>query len=327
MVNKMNFKEKSIHRTDDGMPQVSVVIPAYNEESNLTELHDEIMKTLPSIGITWEIIFVDDGSKDNTWGKILSLRERNPSVKGLRLSRNFGHQYALIAGLSQSKGAAVISLDADLQHPPGIIPNLISDWKKGNKIVNTIRLDSEDISFLKKITSRLFYKLFSFLSGVKIESGMADFRLLDRQVVENILEFKEESLFLRGLVQWVGYPSSTVTYQSSERFRGDSKYTMKKMIRFALDGISSFSIIPLRVGILIGTITSGIAFCGILYAIYSVFFVEKTVSGWASSISILSFLLGILFILLGVVGEYIGRILLEVKGRPRFLIRDKVGID
>ena len=323
----MSTKETTLNIEKSGKANVSFIIPAYNEEENLSELYAQIMEILPSLGITWEIIFVDDGSIDNTLNQILSLREKDILVKGIRLSRNFGHQYALFAGLSQSIGDAVISLDADLQHPPKVISRLISEWKKGNKIVNTIRLDSEDISFFKKTTARVFYKLFSFLSGVKIERGMADFRLLDRQVVESILNFKEESLFLRGLVQWVGYPSSTVTYQSINRFKGDSKYTIKKMVRFALDGISSFSIVPLRVGILIGMITSGIAFCGILYAIYSVFFVEKTVSGWASSISILSFLLGILFILLGVLGEYIGRILLEVKGRPRFLIRDQVGID
>jgi dolichol-phosphate mannosyltransferase len=322
----MNFDECNSHSTDDVIPHVSIVIPAFNEANNIPELYSEIMQILSTLNVTWEIIFVDDGSTDKTWNQILSLRGKDSTVKGLRLSRNFGHQYALFAGLSHAIGDAVISMDADLQHPPRMISNLISEWKKGNKIVNTIRVDSEDFSFFKKVTSRIYYKLFAFFSGVKIEYGMADFRLIDRQVVDRIIDFQEEGLFLRGLVQWIGYPNSVIKYQCSNRYSGTSKYSIKKMVAFALDGISSFSIIPLRVGIFIGMITSGIAFGGVLYALYGFFFDDRTVPGWASGISIISFLFGISFILLGIIGEYIGRILIEVKRRPRFLISDQVGI-
>ena len=309
------------------IPQVSIVIPAHNEDGNIRALYEKLSATLGTLAMTAEIIFVDDGSTDRTWEEIGFLHVNDPSVKGIRLSRNFGHQYALLAGLTYAVGNAVISMDADLQHPPHVIADLVSEWKRGNKIVTTVRIDPEDFNFVKKAAARIFYRMFSLLSGVKVESGMADFRLLDRQVLNNILQFREESLFLRGLIQWVGYPNSTVTFQCSNRYSGSSKYSMKKMIRFALDGITSFSIIPLRAGILLGFITSVISFSGILYAIYGKLFTEDPMPGWASSIAILSFLLGILFILLGLLGEYIGRILLEVKRRPRFLVSDKVGVD
>lgn len=320
----MNKGDESVSKEK---PEISIVVPAHNEEGNLRFLFDKISETLTRVSLDAEIIFVDDGSRDKTWEEIKSLHKRYGWVKGVRLSRNFGHQYALLAGLTFARGSAVISMDADLQHPPDVIPDLVSEWKKGSKIVTTVRLDPEDFSFFKKVAARTFYRVFSFLSGVRVESGMADFRLLDRQVLNEILQFREESLFLRGLVQWVGYPNSTVKFQSPKRYSGSSKYSMKKMVRFALDGITSFSIIPLRVGMLVGFITSLISFSGILYAFYGKFISRNPMAGWASTVTILSFLLGILFILLGLLGEYIGRILLEVKRRPRFLVSDKVGVD
>jgi len=307
-------------------PQLSIVIPAYNEEGNVYKLYSELRKILPSLNMSWEIIFSDDGSTDRTWEEIVSLNKSEQNVKGIRLSRNFGHQYALFAGLSQAEGEIVITMDADLQHSPGVIPKLIEEWRKGNKIVNTIRLDSERTSLFKKVSSKLFYKIFSFLSGVKIESGMADFRLLDRQVVDTILKFREESLFLRGLFQWVGFPSSQIHYKCQERFSGISKYTLKKMIKFGSEGITSFSVIPLRISIFIGIVTSLIAFGEIIYAVLVRIFTDTAVPGWTSVIAVLSFLFGILFILLGVIGEYIGRVLIEVKQRPRFVISESLGI-
>jgi len=315
----MVFDESNSIELHNRLPEISVIIPAYDESDNINEIHKKLIEKLISLSTEWEIIFIDDGSSDQTWEKIIRLHENNASIKGIRLS--------LLAGLSHAIGKAVISMDADLQHPPHIIEDLITEWKKGNKIVNTIRLNADDISLFKKITSDIFYKLFSFLSGVKLEKGMADYRLLDRQVVNSILEFREEALFLRGIVQWVGFPSSIVKFKSQKRHSGKTKYNVRKMIKFAWHGISSFSIIPLRIGILIGVLTSIISFGGIIYALYSKFIIGSAVPGWASSVSIVSFLLGILFILLGIIGEYIGRILIEVKRRPRFLISDQAGID
>jgi len=304
--------------------KLSIVVPAYNEQGNLSKLCSELKEVLSSLGLSWEIIFVDDGSADNTWRDIESLHNDDPRVRGIRLSRNFGHQNALIAGLSCAGGDAIISMDADLQHPPNVIPLLVEEWRKGNKIVKTVRRDPENLSIFKAWTSRLYYRLFSYLSGVEIQSGMADFRLLDRQVLNELLQFKEEGLFLRGLIQWVGYPSTNVVFDCGTRFSGATKYTLKKMLHFAWNGISSFSLVPLRIGILLGLFSSGIAFIGVFYAILAKLFDGHTVPGWASSLAIISFLFGVLFVFLAILAEYMGRILEEVRGRPRFIVSQQL---
>jgi len=306
-------------------PVLSVVIPAYHEEGNLQKLYSELVEALSSTGITWEVILVDDGSADATWQEISELHGQDGRVRGLRLSRNFGHQYALFAGMSAARGQAVVSMDADLQHPPAVIPKLLGEWRKGMKIVHTVRIDHDDISWSKKLTSNLFYRLFSFLSGVQLSPGMADFRLLDRQVVNELLKLREGGLFLRGLVQWVGYPNSKVYFQCGNRFAGTSKYNLRRMLKFAWTGITSFSIIPLRLGIIIGLLTSLFAFYQLGEALWVKFFTNRAVPGWASIIGLQSLLFGVLFILLGILGEYLARILEEVRQRPRFIVSEAVG--
>ena len=307
-------------------PLLSIVIPAFNEEGNIRELYNELLKVLPSLGLPSEIIFSDDGSSDGTWREIKSLNQQDGRVKAVRLSRNFGHQYALLAGLSRAAGDAVVTMDADLQHPPWLSPKLVEEWRRGNKIVHTIRLDPASLPFSKRVTSKLFYKIFSVLSGVKVQSGMADFRLLDRQVVDSILDFQEGGLFLRGIVQWVGYPSSEIAFESQPRFSGTTKYCFRRMTSFAWNSVTSFSIVPVRIGIFIGLITSALAFGELIYAVWAKLFTDRVVPGWTSAVSIVSLLFGILFILMGLIGEYIGRILIEVKHRPRFLISEIVGM-
>ncbi|MEE8104351.1 MAG: glycosyltransferase family 2 protein [Planctomycetota bacterium] len=309
-------------------PTVSIVVPAFSEAENVAVLHAEVKRAMESGEHTWELILVDDGSKDTTWQEITKLHAQDERVRGLRLSRNFGHQYALFAGLRSARGDAVISMDADLQHPPEVLSRLLDEWSGGAKLVHTVRTDPASTGAFKRLTSRLYYRLYSFLSGVKLESGMADFRLLDRQVLNHLLEFREEGLFLRGLVQWVGFESAKVHYVAQARRAGQSKYTARKMLRLAWTGITSFSVVPLRVGIGVGVITSGISFFGIVYAMYSHLSPDvETVPGWASVVAILSFLFGILFILLGVIGVYVGRVLIEVRSRPRFLIAETLGMD
>ena len=305
-------------------PFLSVVTPAFCEAGNLLVLYRELIAALSVEKITWELIIVDDGSTDDTWEEILALHQQDPRVRGLRLSRNFGHQFALFAGLANAMGHAVITMDADLQHPPAVIPQLLKHWRQGSKIVHTVRIDHEGIVWWKKMTSRLFYKTFSLLSGVELSAGMADFRLLDRQVVNELLQFNERSLFIRGLINWLGYSSSKVEFQCRARFAGKSKYTVSRMLRFAWTGLSSFSIVPLRIATILGAVTSLMAFCGIAYAVWGKLF-DKAVPGWASVIGIESLLFGILFMMLGIIGEYVGRILEEVRRRPRFFIDERVG--
>jgi len=314
-------------RTDPGeqtLPLLSIVIPAYCEERNVLQLYEELREVLADTGVTWELVIVDDGSRDGTWGQICKLHVRDVRVKGIRLSRNFGHQYALFAGLANAVGQAVITMDADLQHPPAEIPQLLAHWHNGSKIVHTVRIDHRDTSRMKKITSRMFYRIFSYLSGIHLSPGMADFRLLDRQVVDEILQLSEGGLFLRGLIHWLGYPSSQVEFRCRERFSGESKYNVRKMLKFGWAGVTSFSLVPLRLGIVLGFITSSVAFCGLGYAVWGKL-AGRAVPGWASEVGVQSFFFGILFIMLGIIGEYIGRILDEVRRRPRFLIHERVG--
>ncbi len=306
--------------TKSGM--ISIVVPAFNEEGNLERLYEEILQHTADLDLG-ELLIVDDGSRDGTWANIQALHKRDPRVVGLRFSRNFGHQYALLAGLNAAKGNAVITMDADLQHPPALIPAMVKNWQTGYKIVKTARKDNEKTPFLKRVTSRWFYKTFSFLCGVDLSKGMADFRLLDRQVVSHIIQNKEVSLFLRGLIEWVGFDHCVLEYTSQDRFSGKTKYGLMKMIKFAWTGITSFTIVPLRLGILLGLISSAYAFYRLFYAWYIKRFTDLAVPGWASTIGVMSLLFGILFILLGILGEYIGRILIQVQGRERFIVSDR----
>jgi len=307
-------------------PVLSIVVPVFNEAGNIRKLHSELIPVLEKLGVDWEIIFCDDGSDDATWEIIDQLHRDNERIKGIRFSRNFGHQYALFAGMQHASGKAVISMDGDLQHPPELLPEMLERWRAGDKIVHTVRVYDQKQGFIKKLSSNLFYRLFTFLSGVEMEGGMADFRLLDRQVLDELLKFKEEGLFLRGLVHWVGYQSSKLTFQCGQRFSGKGKYSLKKMLKLAWTGITSFSIVPLRVSIIIGVLTSLLAFAEMLYAIYAKLFTDTVVPGWASGVAVVSFLFGILFIMLGVLGEYMGRVLIESRGRPRFLISESIGV-
>jgi len=307
--------------------KLSIVIPCFNEEGNLIALCGKLKSVLNKLPLEWEVILTNDGSNDATWDEITQLNNEDSRIKGVQLSRNFGHQYALFAGLHHATGDAVIMMDGDLQHPPEVIPELLQKWEEGYKIVNTLRIDPADISYVKKTTSKRFYQIFSLLSGVTIEPGMADFRLIDKQVVTKLLSFREEGLFLRGLVQWVGYPSTNITFQCAERFHGVSKYSLRHMITFAWHGISSFSLVPLRFAILIGAITSLISFAWLIEAVFTKLLDGSTVAGWASTVGILSFLFGILFIFLGIIGEYIGRILVQVRDRPLYIIDESVGIN
>jgi dolichol-phosphate mannosyltransferase len=301
---------------------ISIVVPAFNEERNLELLYTKLREQLEQLGMHWELVIVDDGSADGTWDAITALGARDVRVRGIRLSRNFGHQNALLAGLASARGKAVISMDADLQHPPEVVPQLVKQWSDGFQIVHAVRRDPPSVSLFKRVTSKLYYRLFSYLSGVEIQPGAADFRLLDRQVLDEILKFGEQGLFLRGIVHWVGYATTSVSFDCCERNAGKSGYSLRKMLTLAWHGVSSFSLVPLRIAMAVGLLSSTLAFLGVGYAIVGKWYDAEAIPGWASTVAIVSFLFGVLFVFLAVLAEYIGRITEEVRSRPRFLVRE-----
>lgn len=304
-------------------PIVSVVVPLYCEEGNVELLVTRLTGVLTGTGYPYEIILIDDGSTDATWSKIGECCKAFPNVTGFRLSRNFGHQHALLAGLHQARGEAVISMDGDLQHPPETIPELLSCWKAGNDIVSTNRIDTTVSSYFKRTTSKLFYKLFSILSQVELSEGNSDFRLMSRKALEALLSMRDARLFLRGTVQWLGFRSAQVPYQVARRHAGESKYSLIKMIRFAISALLAFSIRPLRIGIWIGLLTSLLAILELGYIIIA-YLTGSTIAGWASTVGILSLLFGILFMILGIIGTYIANIHTMLQNRPQFIISEHV---
>ncbi|WP_201977646.1 glycosyltransferase family 2 protein [Hymenobacter rubidus] len=301
--------------------RISIVIPAFNEEENLPEVCARIKEHLGG-RYERELIFVDDGSSDGTERVLRDMRTQDPEVHYLLLARNFGHQSALRAGLDYATGDCVISLDADLQHPPRLIPELLGHWLSGYDIVYTQRRDDEKLPWLKRKTSAAFYGLMNKLSSVSFEPGTADYRLLDRRVVDVIRASPDVELFLRGFVHWVGFRQKRVEYTPEPRFRGTTKYTVRKMVKLALSGITSFSVRPLHFATLAGVCVSAVAFAYAFYAIYVLLFTNRAVSGWASVLVSVLFIGGIQLLVLGIMGEYLGRLFVQSKQRPPYLIRE-----
>ncbi len=305
-------------------PKLSIVVPVYNEAANLDVLYTALTNVLQEIGRSYELIFVDDGSSDGTFEVIRSLHKINENVRGYSFSRNFGHQTALFAGLAKSRGELVISMDGDMQHPPEMIPALLSKYEEGFDIVNTKRLDAKGTGFFKKLTSKWYYKIINALSDVPIEPAAADFRLMNRKSVNALNSLPEAHRFTRGLVGWMGFKQAIVPYQAAPRHAGASKYTFFKMLRFGLDGIVSFSVKPLRIAFYTGFMVS---IASLLYAIYAVVqhLIGSTVEGWTSILVSVLFIGGVTLLSLGVIGEYIARIFNEVRRRPMYFFKDEVG--
>jgi dolichol-phosphate mannosyltransferase len=304
-------------------PEISIVIPTYCEEGNIVELYEQLQLELSKIDVqSFEIIYVNDGSHDDSLRNIKELTTKDERVKFIHFSRNFGHQNALRAGLDFAKGDAVISMDADLQHPPELISTLIEHWRAGNKVVYTKRKDTNDLSFFKKLTSKMFYKLVNYLSETKLEEGTADFRLLDRSVVEALKNFNENNLFYRGIIPGLGFKQYGLEYIPNERFSGITKYTFSKMVRFALTGITSSSAKPLYFSIYLGAFLALCSFFYALYAIYVSIFTTEAVAGWTSTIASILFIGGIQLMMLGIVGIYLGKLFSESKKRPNYIIEE-----
>lgn len=301
------------------IPVLSVVIPVYNEEENIPLFVNRLTGVLERLGTSFEVLLVDDGSRDATWLAIASASLHHSAVRGIRLARNFGHQAALLAGLHQARGQAVISMDGDMQHPPELIPQMVEAWKSGAAVVSTLRTYNEQTSFFKKATSSLYYRIFSYLSEVQMAAGQSDFRLLDRLALEQLLNIQQSDLFLRGAVGWLDFPGKTIEFVAEDRLYGTSKYSFKKMLRFAKAGILAFSTKPLQVGIMLGLATSGLSFLYLVYILVQ-YFIGNTVQGWASTLGLLSLLFGVLFVMLGIIGTYIGRIYVLLQRRPPYIL-------
>ncbi len=307
------------------MKKISIVIPAHNEEGNVALVHEKIREVFSGLNnYDFEIIFVNDGSRDNTQQKLEELSQQFDEVKYIEFSRNFGHQPAVKAGMDHAHGNAVISMDGDLQHPPELIPELIRKWEEGYDVVYTIRTYPKEISFFKRKTSDFFYKLLSRLSDVNLtKGGGSDFRLLDANAVEVMRNFTEDDLFLRGLTSWMGFKQTGIEFTAAERLSGESSYNLKKMIRFAFTGITAFSVKPLYIAAYLGFLFSGISVVGYgLYVIYA-FLAKTEISGWASLIMTIVFFGGLQLIILGIIGIYLGKIFKQVKERPNYIIKNK----
>lgn len=301
---------------------LSVVVPVFNESEGIDAFYERMKKLADSLNpMSCEIIFVDDGSKDDSYQKLMNLAHSDPNIRVIKFSRNFGHQIAITAGIDLAKGDAVVVIDADLQDPPEVIKRFVEKWEEGYDVVYGVREKREGESRMKLLTASVFYRLLKSIVKIDIPVDVGDFRLMSRRSVEQFKELKERDRFVRGLVSWIGFKQIGVQYLRDKRYAGETKYPYRKMIKFALDGITSFSSFPLKLATWFGYITSFLAF---LYAC-SVF-VQKaigyTVQGWATIMVGILFLGGVQLICLGIIGEYIGRIFNEIKKRPLYVIEE-----
>ncbi len=303
-------------------PELSVVIPAYNEEANIQPMVERLRGAVAPLVSGLEIVFVDDGSHDGTWTAICELAAGDPRVRGIRFARNFGHQAALTAGVDAARGRAVVIIDADLQDPPEVIPEMLARWREGFEVVYGQREEREGETWFKKATARWFYRLLSRITSVDIPVDTGDFRLMGPRAVAAFRSLPERNRFIRGLVAWLGFPQTAVRYRRKPRAAGKTKYPLRKMVRLAVDGIVGFSYLPLRLATLLGFIVSGFSFLYILVVI-GLEIAGINWPGYTSLMASILFLGGVQLVMIGILGEYIGRIFDEVKRRPLYLVQER----
>ena len=298
---------------------ISIVTPVYNEEDNVVFFHEEITKVMETTGMDYELIYVNDGSRDRTDELIRELAEKDSHVRAITFARNFGHQTAITCGMDFARGDAVITMDGDMQHPPELIPLLLEKWKDGYDIVQTIRTSTEDSGFIKKITSAGYYKVINSISKTPVTPGGSDFRLMNRKSLDVFLRFREHARFIRGIVGGLGFKQTTIKFEAPARHAGVSKFSMNKMLHFAMDGILTNSTTPLRAAFYAGAVSGFIGILLILHVLYS-YLVGNTVPGWATMTILIAFFGSANLVGLGIIGEYIGRIYEESKNRPLYWI-------
>lgn len=305
---------------------ISIVVPVYNEEENIRTFYDAVTEVMSGLEYDHELIYVDDGSFDSSAMILREIAFNDKRVKVILLARNFGHQLALTCGLDFAHGDAVITMDGDMQHPPALIPELVRLWESGYDVVRTIRDSTEDATWAKAFTSKYYYKLMNKMASVPIVEGGSDFRLLNRKALETLKRFREHGRFLRGIVGDLGYRQAELHFVAPPRFAGVSKFNVRKMLHFALDGVTAFSRVPLRAALYGGIICGGISFLLILHIIY-VYLTGQALNGWTTlGVSIL-FLGGIQLIGIGIIGEYVGRVFEEVKQRPLYWVKSAINFE
>lgn len=307
------------------MIRYSIVVPVYNEEPVAKESYKRLKQVMDSTQEEYELIFVNDGSRDKTEEIISEICKQDKNVRLINFSRNFGHQTAITAGMDYSSGQAVVVIDADLQDPPEVILEMIAKWKEGYDVVYGQRLKRKGETFFKKVTAKMFYRLLAAMTSVDIPVDTGDFRLIDRKVCDVMSSLTEKNRYVRGLVSWVGFRQTAVTYVRDERFAGETKYPLKKMLKFAMDGITTFSYKPLKISTYIGFLVSALSFVYLIVVLCLRLFTDTTVTGWASTLAVSLMFNGVILMMLGIIGEYIGRIYDETKNRPLYIVREKKG--
>ena len=312
---------------DSGNVEISVVVPLYNEELNIGYLFERLLSELSRLDMSYEIVCVNDGSKDNTIDCLIEHHHQNPRIKVVNLSRNYGKEIALSAGLDYANGNAVIPIDADLQDPPELIAELVEKWREGYDVVYATRRSRQGESWVKRFTANVFYRTIDGLSQVPIPRNTGDFRLLDRRVVDALKQMPERTRFMKGLFAWVGFKQTSVIYDRPSRYKGETKWNYWKLWNFAIDGITSFSFLPLKVWSYVGLLVAIPSFFYASYLVIRTLIYGIDFPGYASIMVAVLFLGGVQLVSLGVLGEYLGRVYEEVKGRPLYLVRESYGFD
>jgi len=312
--------------TESGI-NISVAVPVYNEIESLQELYNRVKAVLEDLGEPWELILIDDGSTDGSSEWIETLNIEDPHVKPVIFARNFGHQIAVTAGMDFSQGRAVIIMDADLQDPPEVISDLIGKWREGYEIVYAVRTEREGETWFKKSTAALFYRLINRITDVEIPLDTGDFRLMDRQAIDGLGQMREKHRFPRAMAAWVGFRQTGVPYKRAARFAGETKYPFRKMLRLALNAITSFSYFPLQIATYLGFIAAGVSIVAIPIVIAFRLVGSQAFFGQATTLIAVLFLGGVQLISLGILGEYIGRIYDEAKGRPLYIVRKALSLE
>jgi glycosyltransferase involved in cell wall biosynthesis len=308
------------------VPELSVVVPLYDEEEVLPEFHRRMQAVLAACTPDHELIYVDDGSSDESPAILLAAAAADPRVRVLRFSRNFGHQAAVTAGIEHARGDAVVIIDADLQDPPEVIPELVEQWRAGFDVVSAVRAVREGESALRLALIKIFYRVLQRISSVDLTPDVGDFRLLDRRVADALNRLPERNRYVRGLVRWLGFRHVEVPYRRAGRYAGTTKYPYIKLVRLALDGITSFSTLPLTIVTYLGFAVSALSLLLVVYALYGRFIAGRTPEGWTSVFVAVAFLSGIQLVAIGVLGAYVGRIFAEVKGRPLYVVAADSGV-